>query len=104
MTEVTWEDPPLGRNKHGRWILALSPLVSQPGRWARITTKPNASAASGLAAALSRGSRLPGTVVKRNNWVTVPPGRWEFCSRTIKGAPDEPVQYVVYGRYLGPQE
>jgi hypothetical protein len=28
----------------------------------------------------------------------IPPGRWEFVSRTVNG------EYRVYGRYLGPDE
>jgi hypothetical protein len=88
MTEQTrWEDPPPRTSgaPRGVWIERLRPLMEHPNRWAIVAVKPNAGTAAVLAHALATRYKIP-------------PGRWEFVSRTING------EHRVYGRYLGSDE
>jgi hypothetical protein len=88
MTEQTrWEDPPspLTRGPKGVWVERLQPLLAYPKRWAIVAVKPSVGTARVLAHDLATRYKIP-------------PGRWEFVSRTVNG------EYRVYGRYLGPDE
>lgn len=88
MDEIRWEDPPsaTAATRRGYWVPLLEPLMDQPKRWAIVATKETQSNASSTAANL------------RFRVVKVPPGRWEFVSRTVDG------EHRVYARYLGPDE
>jgi hypothetical protein len=78
-------DPPQGPHipaKRGKWQELLAPLVDRPNTWAIV----------------HRGSNSPGAAGNlRAGKVIMPPGQWEFVSRTVEG------QGRVYARYLGPR-
>jgi hypothetical protein len=101
---VVWEDPPFVNTSDGsrtNWVEVLEPLMQDPGRWARVGEKVTRSRASSLANSLRRGaSKGKGGGY---NYVNVPPGRWEFVSRTVHDEDYEP-HYYVYARYLGEEE
>lgn len=83
----SWQAPPPVARKGAppKWRPRLLPLMDQPGEWAQWpASTPNAAyvAASHLA----------------SRRLSVPPGRWEFTSRTADGVA------AVYARYLGPEE
>jgi hypothetical protein len=80
---IVWENP----SPKGKWISRLEPLMTEPGRWARISEHNT----PGIAASAARN--LKHMLVK-------PPGKWEFTSRSDK---DNGRGYV-YARYLGPEE
>lgn len=87
---VRWEDPPLtswgGARAGGIWLRLLTPLMERPGQWAHLRTCPVHSA-YGTSASLTKRT------------YNIPPGRWEFCARSINKTTGS-----VYGRYLGPEE
>ncbi len=88
MTDIRWEDPPdpAGSGRRGVWIERLTPLMEHPKRWAVVATRPVANPARVLTHDLKVGR------------FQMPPGRWEFLSRTVDG------ECRVYARYLGPDD
>lgn len=87
MSEPQWEEPTRTKKTSGMWMERLTPLMERPGAWARAATLRNQSSAGSAAHWLNR--RL----------IKIPPGRWEFVSRTITQG-----EYAVFARYLGSEE
>lgn len=92
--EILWENPPepVARgNPHAvrrsKWVPLLTPLMDRPTEWARVDIRPTGKRAGAMAGALRKGKS-----------VIIPPGRWEFTSRT---QPDG--TGAIYARYLGPE-
>lgn len=90
MGEVKWEDPPgvsRGAWEWGKWVKALEPLMERPGCWANMgevgTSVPN---------------QLRRAAQGKTEAVKLPPGRWEFTQRVVKGAVK---RATLYARYLG---
>lgn len=90
---IVWENPPEPRgrgNPHpthrSKWVPLLTPLMERPSEWARVDIRSTAKRAGAMANALRRGKA-----------VTLPPGQWEFTSRS---QPDG--TGAIYARYLGP--
>ncbi len=75
MDEIRWEDPPPQRAGPGShwWAEQLEPLREHPKRWAILTILPTARRASTVASNF------------RSGHARIPPGRWEFISRTVDG-------------------
>lgn len=87
MTEIRWEDPPRSRRgAHKPWLERVEPLVEQPKRWAIVYVSPTKGSAAKMVYSLN------------HHGMQLPPGRFEFTSRTVNG------EHRVYGRYLGPDE
>ncbi len=89
MTEIIWQDPPeiphAGRKSE--WIPRLTPLMAHPKRWALVRTFSKQGSGRTTVYRLNHG-RIP-----------VPPGKWEFTSRTNSDGDVD-----AYARYLGPDE
>ena len=87
MDEIRWEDPPETRGQGStKWLGVLRPLMAHPKRWAVVKAYPHSKTASAIVTNLRRRK------------LGVPPGQWEFASRTVGD------ECRVYARYLGPDE
>lgn len=88
LAEPIWSDPPPRQSRQGEsWLLRLRPLLAHPGRWAELKTFKTVQAVYATTNHLRRGR------------LDRPPGRWEFASRTMFDG-----RFVLFGRYLGPEE
>lgn len=83
--EPLWTDTP--PRLRGVWTDILTPLMAQPGRWAELKAYATADACYSTTGNLRRGLLVR------------PPGRWQFVARTTLDG-----RFVVFGRYLGPEE
>ena len=85
---VTWEKP--AKSEANVWVNRLSPVMEQPGEWARVGAFPVGIRSH------SRSANSP----------VVPTGRWEFVTRIHdrlgRQAPAGTLWF--YARYLGPLE
>ena len=77
---VVWETPPThpgGGPTHFKWIPLLTPLMQRPNEWAKVDVRTRPALARAMAYQLRRHTRGLETSVN------IPPGRWEFTSRTM---------------------
>lgn len=91
--EPEWRDPPplptTERGQTGRWVVLLTPLMDQPGRWAVIERM-----SADVPPTIRRNRLRSKCAALRTGLVKIPPGKWEFHDAWNT---DE-----LYARYIGP--
>lgn len=85
------DPPPLGQRGGRAWERRLEPFIGKPG-WHKV----EGEYARSMVSHLKRCAEGKSTYGYR-----LPPGRWEFTSRS-KGCPEGRV--VIWAQYLGPDE